>query len=202
MAWRKIPPQEIKEPEMDSDDYLAMGMQIGLPILGGAIGGIALPGAGVGIGAGIGHAAAQFGTAALQDDPREAMRYVGQGLQAGFTTLPYGVKAYEDHQKNLIPSGATSVGGYGMQAGLPPTPSFSGPSVSYDAAEFGSSWGDPKQPHMSLQQGIVEPAPGAGVATTPSTVFAPHPGLMQGPAAGSMDPRFPWMTPPPILSPY
>jgi hypothetical protein len=200
MAWRKIPPQEIKEPEMDSDDYLAMAMQIGLPIAGAVAGGLVGGPSGIAVGAGAGQALAQFGTAALQDDPREAQRYIGQGVQAGFLTLPHGVKAYEDYQKNLIPSGATSVGGYGMQAGqmgLPPTPSFSGPSVSYDAAEFGSSWGDPNQPQMSLQQGWLEGAP-----TAPSTPFAPHPGLMQGAGAGSMDPRFQWMTPPPIPSPY
>ena len=115
MAWRKIPPQEIKEPEMDSDDYLTMAMQIGLPIAGAVAGGLVGGPSGIAVGAGAGQALAQFGTAAIQDDPREAQRYIGKGLQAGFLTLPHGVKAYQDYQKNLVPSGATSISDAPMQ---------------------------------------------------------------------------------------
>ena len=107
MAWKKIEVEKISDPEMDVGDYLAMALQVALPIAGGALGasiaGPALAAKGMAIGAGAGQAVGQFATAALQDDPREAQRYLGQGMQAAFTTLPYAVDAYEQYQKDKIP---------------------------------------------------------------------------------------------------
>lgn len=194
MAWKKIEPKELPDPEMDAGDYLEMALQIALPIVGGAIGST-IPAVGTMAGVGAGQAVGQFATAALQDDPREAKRYVQQGLQAAFTTLPYGIEAYEKWKKEQIPSGST---GTSVPPGmLPNVPRFTGPSGAVGGYQFGDSIGklpeNPNQPYgMNLQEGWLQPPPGAGATPEPLETFVPNPSMF-GSNMGSYDPRFKYM---------
>jgi len=100
MAWIPIKAEEVTKPEMDSSDVLGTMAEIGLPILGFAIG---LSFGNPMLGAGMGYTASQYAKAGLADDPRESMRYASQGTQGLLTTTPYAWDAYQDYQKNLIP---------------------------------------------------------------------------------------------------
>jgi hypothetical protein len=100
MSWVAIKAEEVAEPEMDSSDVLGVMAEIGLPLLGGAIG---LAFGNPMLGASMGYTAGQYAKAGLADDPRESMRYASQGTQGLLTTAPYAWDAIQDYQKNIIP---------------------------------------------------------------------------------------------------
>ena len=126
------------------------------------------------VGVGAGHSLGQFATAALQDDPREAKRYLEKGLQAAFTTLPYGIEAHEEWKKKQIPSGATSTGspvhipkGSMSLGSTPTTDSQFGMTGSFPVNQF-HSLGDPSSftPNPLF---MVSP----GSAPTPTAPWSP-----------------------------
>ena len=196
MAWKKIEVEKISDPEMDVGDYLAMALQVALPIAGGALGasiaGPALAAKGMAIGAGAGQAVGQFATAALQDDPREAQRYLGQGMQAAFTTLPYAADAYEQYQKDKIPEKTSTASSVLPSVGQ--VPQLGG---ALDQYQFGGTLGSVPQNKLSLQEGWTQ-LPGIAPDFTETYVASPGAHL---PNLGSVDPRLPWITPLPQVSP-